>query len=153
MCIQDQYWHRTGTRKWAVVKQHLGCSGRSPSCLQVNFTSATALPRKMPITLAQSVNPKLSNHLRSMPGRRFLGVVVMDFPSALLCDLIVRSNWLSLDPCRSLCPLVQCGPKCREWLDNLGCELMAAASRADALALAQPAELKQGIRWLARVFV
>jgi hypothetical protein len=154
MLIQDQYWHRTGTKKWSIVKQYLGCAGRLPDCLQVSFTSATGLRRgKTPLALARSVNPKLSDHLRSAPGRRFWGVVVMDFPSALLCDLIVRSNWPSLDPCRSVCPLVQCGPKSREWLDNLGCELMAAASRADALALAQPEELRPGILWLARVFV
>lgn len=153
MRIQDQYWHRTGTKKWSVVKQHLGSCGPLHDCLQVNFTSATALPRKVPITLARSVNPKLADHIRSVPGRRFLGIVVMDFPSALLCDLIIRYNFTGLDPCRSSCSLVQCGPKCREWLDNLTCELMAAASRADALELMKPEELKPGIQWLSRVFV
>jgi hypothetical protein len=153
MRIQDQYWHRTGTKKWAVVKSHLGSCGPLQDCLQVNFTSSTALPRKTPLMLARSVNPKLSDHIRSVPGRRFLGVVVMDFPSALLCDIIIRYNFAGLDPCRSVCSLMQCGPKCREWLDNLGCELMAAATRADALELMKPEELKPGVQWLARVFI
>merc|ERR1712232_220266 len=40
-----------------------------------------------------------------------------------------------------------------EFLDNLQCELVAAASRADAAVLARPAELEDRVQWLARVLV
>lgn len=153
MLIQDQYWHRTGRMKWGVVRRHLQyCTAPLPDCLQVHFTSATSLPRKTPIAMARSVNPKLRNYLRANPRRRFLGAVLMDFPAPLLCDVIIRHNWRSLDPCRSVVSLVEASHQRREWLDNLSCELMAASSRADAMALSQHEELRPGVQWLSRVY-
>lgn len=154
MSLQDEYWHRTGTNKWRVVQMHIGREPPVADRLQVHFTSATALPRKVPITLARSVNPKLAAHLRVYPcGRRFWGIIAMDFPSASLCDLIIRSNWPTLDPCRSVNSLVVNGPCVRSCLDDLGCELKAAATRADAAELHQPEELPRMVRALAHIFV
>jgi len=152
MRIQDQYWHKTGTKKWSVVRKQLLCALPSQDCLCIHFTSATALPRKMPITLARSVNPKFSDYLRSSSGRRFLGIVAMDFPSRSLCELIVQHNWRGLDPCRSLQCSNQTDPRSHEWFEDLRCELMAAASRADAASLTHHDEVFERVRWLGHVF-
>jgi len=154
MLLQDEYWHKSGASKWRAVRRHLGFAAPSPDRLQVHFTSATSLPRKTPITIARSVNRRLSDHLRCAPGLRYLGIVVMDFPSPSLCELIVQRNWRCLDPCRSTACLTASSVEVREWIDDLQCELAAAAVRADAaVALAQPEDLLSRTQWLARVFV
>lgn len=154
MVVQDQYWQKTGTAKWQVAKRHLNSAAPSPDRLHVHFTSATALPSKVPLAIARSVNPKLAQYLRCASRCRFLGVIAMDFPSAALCELIVRHNPRQPHPCRRVSYLAAGSPKVGEWLDNLQCELLAAASRADAAVLSRPDELRQSrLPWLARVYV
>jgi len=50
-----------------------------------------------------------------------------------------------------LCPALSCD----DWLDNLHCELQAAASRADAAVLLcrEPEEVRDRVQWVSRVFV
>jgi len=101
MQIQDQYRHSNGNQKWHVVQQGLLRIAPTDSCLQVNFTSATSLPTRTPLRIARSVNPKLATYLRTT-ALNFVGIIAMDFPSASLCELVVRRNCCSLDPCRPL---------------------------------------------------
>eukprot|EP00927_Polykrikos_kofoidii_P029907 TRINITY_DN25794_c0_g1_i1.p1 TRINITY_DN25794_c0_g1~~TRINITY_DN25794_c0_g1_i1.p1 ORF type:complete len:603 (+),score=85.63 TRINITY_DN25794_c0_g1_i1:125-1933(+) len=44
-------------------------------------------------------------------------------------------------------------PCSQDFMDNLECELVAAASRADAAAMGRPEELVERVEWLARVLV
>jgi len=132
MRIQDQYWQRTGTGKWQIARQHLVAAVPRDDALHVHFTSATALPRKVPMTIASSVNPKLSSYLRAAPGAaRFLGIIVMDFPSPALCGLVLRRNGQGLDPCRAVRQDAVDRAVAVEYIDNLQCELMCASARAD----------------------
>uniref|UniRef100_A0A7S4UBU7 Phosphatidylinositol-specific phospholipase C X domain-containing protein n=1 Tax=Alexandrium monilatum TaxID=311494 RepID=A0A7S4UBU7_9DINO len=155
MCIQDEYWHFSRREKWRVVEQELLRSEASPGSLTVHFTSATHLPRKVPLGFAGFVNCRLAAHLRASPRPQFVGVIAMDFPSASLCELIVRRNQLALDPCRTVHGLAAIGADGRDELVTLQCELMVAAGRADAAALVHcDAEEHQGrVRQLARHLV
>merc|ERR550537_1496443 len=99
--------------------------------MHIHFTSATSLPLKVPLVLARSVNRRMVLHLRSTVCNRFLGVVAMDFPSASLCELIVRRNCRSLDPCRPALSLGGCPETC-DRIMTLQCELMTATTKADA---------------------
>lgn len=155
MRIQDEYWQSSGSKKWHIVRKHLAQARPKSDLLHVHFTSATGLPRKVPITIARSVNPKLSHHLRGSGAcLGFLGIVAMDFPSAALCELIVRRNCGGggLDPCRRVRSLRGGCPKVGEYLDNLQCELQAAASRADAALIDGVEECAERVLWLARVY-
>jgi len=135
MRIQDEYWHATGMKKWCVVARQLDQSIAKPDSLQVHFTSATHLPRKVPLAIARVVNKRLAIHLRCMPCPRFVGIVAMDFPSSSLCELVVRQNQQALDPCRPLHGLTTTmGANARDGLLTLQCELMVAASQADVAA-------------------
>lgn len=137
MRIQDEYWQSSSAEKWQVVFQHFARTAPEAKVLQVHFTSATNLPRKMPLDIARGVNPRLARYLRRSPRRcasqrsRFVGIVAMDFPTQALCRLVLRLNWFALDPCRALDASLQSTPGLHGWLDNLQCELLAAASRAD----------------------
>lgn len=160
MRIQDEYWQSTGSKKWHVIRRHLEDAEPSPDFLQVHFTSATHLPRKVPISIARSVNPKLADYLRLGPCHRFLGVVCMDFPSAYLCELIIRKNaaWTlsasGMDPFRGVRAIREGCPKVCEWLDDLQCELKASATRADvALLVDNKEELEERVKWLSRVYL
>jgi 1-phosphatidylinositol phosphodiesterase len=106
--IQDEYRHNCGQRKWHVVVQRLSSARPSKHQLYVNFTSATSLPRQTPLSLAKVVNPQLARYLRTTPPC-FVGILAMDFPSASLCELIIRRNHRSLDPCRPF----SCGEEVR----------------------------------------
>lgn len=135
MQIQDEYWHSSRRDKWHAVRRELQRSEASPGSLHVHFTSATHLPRKVPLSFARFINCRLSSHLRTAACQHFVGVIAMDFPSASLCELIVRRNQQALDPCRtvhSLCAIDQDG---RDELEHLQCKLMVTASLADAAAL------------------
>jgi len=90
MRLQDEYQQRSGSKKWQVVQHHLEKAEPSPDLLHVHFTSATFLPLKTPIAIAKSVNAKMARYLPVRP--RFLGIIAMDFPSASLCEQLVRLN-------------------------------------------------------------
>jgi len=139
MSIQDEWWQTSATRKWEITRERLDTAVPSPSVLQVHFTSASGLPKKTPETMARSVNTSLSQYLHGICSR-YLGVIVMDFPSAHLCELIVHRNQHSLDPRRSSTHLKACSQKTHEWLDVLSTELTASAARADAAVEAAVAE-------------
>lgn len=164
MNIQDEYWHRTGTKKWKVMKRHLGSTmiacrsaashGCFPRVLQIHFASTTAIHySRTPLSLAKIVNAKLVAYLRHAAryGGSVLGIVVMDFPSPMLCDLIIRHNFFSLDPCRPLCSL-QRDVVIRDYIENLQCELVASASRADALTNASTEDAFHATQRLGHVF-
>lgn len=163
MNIQDEYWHRTGSKKWKVMERHLGSSlmagGNSnqkatPCALQIHFASATAIHyRRTPLGLARIVNAKLAAYLRSasLPCGTVLGILVMDFPSAMLCELIINQNFPDLHPCRPLCSL-QKDAEIRDYIENLQCELVASASRADALIGAGTEEAIHATQRLGHVF-
>lgn len=146
MQIQDQYWHKSGRDKWRVARRDLGRAAPAPDLLQAHFTSATALPRRSPLEIARSVNPQLAGYLRSMPCPRFVGIVAMDFPTAALCELVVHRNRRILDPCRPVCGHYNGA------IDNLQCELAAAATRADAAVLVHPEQLPERVAWLGQTF-
>lgn len=150
MRIQDEYWQNSGTKKFHIVKKHFAEASPSADLLHVHFTSATNLPRKLPVMLARRINPLLVEYLRTAMCNEFLGVVAMDFPSPLLIELVVRRNrWRSLEPCRR--PLCQ-GPQIRAGLDNLQCELHAAATRADIAQLSELEDSNVRSTWLAKVY-
>jgi len=155
MRIQDQYWHASGTRKWKAVRQHLIRTKPAANLLQVNFASATALPRKFPLSLARSVNSKLASYLRASSNKKFVGIVVMDFPSAMLCELIVRKNRQILDPCRSVQGLTTACPYESNSLIQRQCELMVATTRADAAAFVHrdQEELHDCLRSVSRILL
>jgi len=134
MRIQDEYWHRNSLNKWSAIQRALlAVPGPTADNLHIHFTSATNLPRYAPVTIARGVNPQLSYFLRTIFWSRFLGVIVMDFPSPPLCELILHRNWADLDPCRAARSLSS--PSVHDRLDDLTCEFLAAASRADGEAL------------------
>lgn len=167
MQIQDEYSQRNGAEKWRIVQAQLCQTRASNSCLNINFTSATSLPSKTPVSIARCVNPKLAAHLRaSVP--RFVGIIVMDFPSAALCGLIVRQNQCRLDPCRplpahSITMASSRSTNSLQLFTNLQSELIAGALRADhALEALQNSQadtvelekaMKGEARWLSRVLV
>jgi len=153
MTIQDKYWVSTGTEKWHVVKAHLANIVASRDFVNISFTSATALPRKVPIQFAKSVNPKLGIHLQTASSKQFLGTIVMDFPSHALCKLIIERNHPVLDVCRPVCMLPGQEAWVSEWIDDLQCEFQAAASQADAALLAHTDELCRHVKQLSRVYV
>ncbi|CAK0815054.1 unnamed protein product, partial [Prorocentrum cordatum] len=62
---------------------------------------------------------------------RFLGIIVMDFPSPALCGLVLRRNGQGLDPCRAVRQDAVDRAVAVEYIDNLQCELMCASARAD----------------------
>lgn len=153
MRIQDDYWKRTGGGKWRIVRQNLLSAVSSPDCLDVSFTSATHLPDKVPATFARSVNPKLAAHLRTAPCGRFAGIIVMDFPSVALCELVVRCNRCGLDPCRQVRISAAAGSEdVAEWLENIQCEALAASTRADAALILGDKALSEHVHWLSRVY-
>ncbi|CAE8639028.1 unnamed protein product [Polarella glacialis] len=168
MLVQDEFWQCSGKLKWQVVRRHLCMALPDPCLLQVHFTSATYLPRLVPLDIAQVVNPKLALHLRcSTRGGRLTGIIAMDFPSPELCELVLSRNWLSLDPCRPVrCGAVgslpaSCGQlsdvaAVADWLEDLQCELRASAVRADATMISKHAaacqEVPPAVQWLARVY-
>lgn len=92
------------------------------------------------------MNPQLAGYLRSMPCPRFVGIVAMDFPTAALCELVVHRNRRILDPCRPVCGHYNGA------IDNLQCELAAAATRADAAVLVHPEQLPERVAWLGQTF-
>lgn len=151
MQIQDEYWQNTGKAKWEVVERDLLAALPDADRLHVHFTSATSLPRGVPISIARGVNPRLAAHLRSTPIRRFLGVVAMDFPSVHVCELIVQRNMCDLDPCRPVQGLAASIPAIHGRIQNLQCECMAAATRADAAEMTGE-ELPIMLRSLASVY-
>lgn len=132
MQIQDEYRQKNGKAKWDVVERHLCVACPDADRLHVHFTSATSLPRGVPISIARAVNPRLADHLRSTPIHRFVGIVAMDFPSVQLCELIVQRNLRELDPCRVVHGLAASSLAVHGRIQNLQCECMAAATRADA---------------------
>eukprot|EP00746_Dinoflagellata_sp_MGD_P071365 gnl/MRDRNA2_/MRDRNA2_290815_c0_seq1.p1 gnl/MRDRNA2_/MRDRNA2_290815_c0~~gnl/MRDRNA2_/MRDRNA2_290815_c0_seq1.p1 ORF type:complete len:474 (+),score=62.17 gnl/MRDRNA2_/MRDRNA2_290815_c0_seq1:54-1424(+) len=136
--IQDEFWQSTGTKKWKVVETRLKSTVPEANALQVHFSSATGLSSaRTPLSLARSVNPKLARYLRSTCSLGFVGIIVMDFPSTSLCELIVQRNRLGLDPCRPVSRfsgIKNPGYDIHGLLENLQAELMAAATRADSAA-------------------
>lgn len=151
MSIQDEYWQSTGTKKWEVVRKHFR-PVRAPDMLHISFTSATNLPRKVPLAMARSVNRKFAEFLLSSSRHRFLGIVAMDFPSSFLCRLLVQCNWTGLDPCRDVSYLTSSTAEAREWLDTVRCELQAAATRADVAVIQEPNELDARLQRVALVY-
>lgn len=152
MQIQDEYWQNSGKAKWEVVERHLRAARPDAERLHVHFTSATSLPTGVPIKIARAVNPRLAAHLRSTPIRRFVGVVAMDFPSVQLCELIVQRNLRELDPCRLAHGLAASSLAVHGMIQNLQCECMAAATRADAAEMTGE-ELPSMLRSLATVYL
>eukprot|EP00929_Paragymnodinium_shiwhaense_P051059 TRINITY_DN25702_c0_g1_i1.p1 TRINITY_DN25702_c0_g1~~TRINITY_DN25702_c0_g1_i1.p1 ORF type:complete len:485 (+),score=74.66 TRINITY_DN25702_c0_g1_i1:52-1506(+) len=147
MDIQDEYWHSCSHQKWKVVRKHfrkkkgIGVAGEKPQ-LKISFASATALQwGTTPLDFARDVNRQLGRYLRESnrvcraarhPGS--LGIVVMDFPSELLCDLIVRRNCSTLDPCRPVCHLRRVGVALRSELLLLMSQVVTAGKAADEAA-------------------
>lgn len=132
MRIQDEYWQEAPRSKWRVVKKHLQAARPGSEALHVNFCSATCLPHLGPLSFAEHVNERLAKSLRCCP-RRFVGCVVLDFPSPDLCELVIKCNALVLNPCRPLrAPTLGCCGATSS-LDDLQCGLLAACTRADAL--------------------
>jgi hypothetical protein len=131
MSIQDDFWQTSGRKKWRILREGLDRAARSTAdVLHVSFASATGLPTKSPLDIAHRVNPMLQEHLmKSAPG--FLGVIVMDFPSAFLCELIIRRNSAAPDPCRAV-PEPLRATAAADWVRALCEELSSAAERADA---------------------
>jgi len=152
MQIQDEYQQNSGKAKWEVVERNLRTARPDRDRLHVHFTSATSLPRGTPISIARSVNPSLAAHFRSTPVCRFVGVVAMDFPSVELCELIVQRNFRELDPCRLAHGLAASSLAVHSRIQNLQCECMAAATRADAAEMTG-GELPSMVRSLASAYL
>lgn len=136
MSIQDHFRHGCGRDKWRAVRRHFGVQGSSHE-LRINFTSATSLPNATPLRLARSVNRRLALYLGCISRDSFLGIVPMDFPSELLCELIVRRNRCSLDPLRAASRLRDAGVEARCAILRFQHELVAVA---DALAVGGEAD-------------
>eukprot|EP00933_Yihiella_yeosuensis_P020250 TRINITY_DN16278_c1_g1_i1.p1 TRINITY_DN16278_c1_g1~~TRINITY_DN16278_c1_g1_i1.p1 ORF type:complete len:452 (-),score=90.40 TRINITY_DN16278_c1_g1_i1:273-1628(-) len=183
MCIQDEFWQRSGQNKWEVVREHMRKSKPKLGVLQVQFTSATNLPMLVPLDFAREINPKLARYLVGGKGcGQFVGILAMDFPMPHLCDLILRRNWISLNPLRPACcsgilaagrAASRSGSNCSRfagrgqlsdvkeaaaWLEDMQCELMAAACRADAATenvehrREEDPEVPAALHWLSRVY-
>lgn len=167
MSIQDDFWQTSGRKKWRILQEGLDrVASSTADVLHVSFASATGLPTKSPLDIAHRVNPMLHEHLlKSAPG--FLGVIVMDFPSASLCELIIRCNNTALDPCRAV-PESLRATAAADWVRALCGELSSAAERADAAASAfekhdhaaayswpqpgRPEDYHAKVRWLGHVY-
>lgn len=121
--------------KWKKVAAQLRLSKPGFHKITVNYTSGVALPRRTPYEFAFSVNRQLMYHLQSTLCPRFVGVLAMDFPSSALCREVVQRNALSRDPCRPVYAVEHDSAWVRSWLEDLQCEVRAAATQADAVGL------------------
>lgn len=99
--IQDDY--RVPTlfdipAKWEKARDHFDATEAGPGdVLHVNHLSGSGAPWANPREVAwgalgiRGVNPRATDHLRPVSASR-TGVVVMDFPSQELTDLILAHN-------------------------------------------------------------
>eukprot|EP00971_Amphidinium_carterae_P274073 5439544-Amphidinium_carterae.1 len=128
----------------------------SADYLRVGFTSASHVPWKTPVELARKVNTFLHKHLLETPRNTFLGILVMDFPTEALCDLIIQRNATSLHPCRRVKQTSMCEAYIYDYVCDLQCELQAAASTADAVMSdlsVDPLERKGRLHRLSSIFI
>lgn len=94
LCVQDHFkvsGEKQIARKWKqVVAQFSAAKVDQTQTLHINFCSGASV-WSPPNVVSKVINSHLENYMQQA-SRRKLGVVVMDFPSRSLIELIYRSN-------------------------------------------------------------
>ena len=90
--MQDKYDIGDIDGKWNLIKNHLDkATNGDKNTLYYNHVSATSAPLKSPKDMAEGCNPKVNSYL-SLNGKGRYGVIIMDFPTADLINLIINTN-------------------------------------------------------------